>query len=130
MTAGTGFGCRLMTDSTVGQRWIVYVSYPSSNDSTDLLVGLSSPDSTFESYPSGATLANGSSTTAFQTAGASPNWAVVCYITPTTTHPTINFSYYSGGAVNRWYADGIKFVPDLGCLGPPPSKSARPTSPT
>jgi hypothetical protein len=117
MSTGTGWGCQLMSDSTTGQRWIVSVSYPSSNYATDLLVALSSPDSVLQSYPDGAVLANGSTTTAFAGAGASPNWGVVCYITPTTTHPTINFSYKSGVAGTlRFYADGIQFKPDLGCL--------------
>ena len=119
MTTGTGFKCQLMSDSTTGQRWIVYVSYPSSNYATDLLVALSSSDSVLQSYPSGTTIPNGTTTSAFAGAGASPNWGVVCYITPNSTHPTINFSYYSGGSGGslRMYADCVKFVPDLGCLG-------------
>ena len=121
MPTTAAWGCQLTSDTTVGQRWIVYIAQPSSNIATDTIVGISSTNSVLENPPGTAI----TQTDAFKSANSAGSlWGFVCYITPNTgagfngLHPEILFSYISGGTGGtlRMDADGIKFVPDLGCL--------------
>lgn len=112
---GTGWGCTLGTDSTVGLRWLVYVTVPLSSSTAAGIYSISSPNSTLEQTRGGAAATQ---TAAFQSANGGNKWGFVCFIKPTTLHPTINFGYLSGGVLSeRAQADSIMFVPDNPCLG-------------
>src|ERR1035441_4774967 len=53
-TVGRGWGCQLGTDTTAGQRWIVYVTVPLSSSTAAGLYSITSPDSKLEVTPGGA----------------------------------------------------------------------------
>src|ERR1035437_652414 len=114
-TVGRGWGSTLGTDSTVGLRWLVYVTVPLSSSTAAGLYSISSPNSTLEVTRGGAAATQ---TDAFRSASGGNKWGFVCFIKPTTLHPTINFGYLSGGVLSeRAQVDSIMFVPDNPCLG-------------
>ena len=126
LVLGQGFGCQLVDDTAgqAGQTWAVYVNVPSSNDSNDLLMNITSTNSLITSDLAGTTPIT--TTTAFQVAiGGGSLWGLVGYIKVTSgsgLHPHILFTYNSG--VNlRSYADSIKFS---ACSSPTAAVTVRP----
>jgi hypothetical protein len=74
--------------------------------SPDLLVAVSAVGVSASTIPT--------NTPAFQGAGANA-WNALGTITPSTNSPTLTFTYVSGtlSPVSRWYADAIRFTPEM-----------------
>ena len=111
MTVGQGYGIACAGDTAVGDGknvvYLVEAAFPSSNCSTDLIVGLSSANCAIGGVAHGTIAA----CAALQNAYVANLWSSVCYLTNNVgaTHPDIGFKYVSG-ANNRFYATVIRFT--------------------
>jgi hypothetical protein len=117
LTVGQGFGCQLINDTVQGATWIIEVTVPTSNSSSDLLMAVSTTNGTLSV----------SQTAAFQTANGANKWGFVGYITnsPGQLHPTVMFTYLSGANL-RSYADCIRFTQVQNCIATAPVPTVGP----
>ncbi len=114
LTVGEGFGLvhtrGLRSSDGVCLVYLVSVTLPSLNASTDLVMSVGSTNCDI-SYVYGSTAAGGwTNTTAFQAAHSGGIWGEVCRLTPHmgVTQPHIEFKYVSG-TDKRSYADCVRF---------------------
>ena len=134
VTVGNGWGCALTGDTDQGDgstvKYLVEISFPSSNTSSDIIVGLASANCTIGSVTHGTA----ASCTAMQTSFvASPLWSSVCILTLNSgaTHPDIQFTYKSGGlpASSRMYCTVLRYTRQaIPCQGAGPCTIQGPVS--
>ena len=111
VTVGNGWGITDTSATAVGDgKNIIYkveISFPGSNCSTDLIVGLSSANCAIGGVAHGTIAA----CTAMQSAYVANIWSLVCYVTNNVgvTQPDIGFKYVSG-ANNRAYCTVARFT--------------------
>src|SRR6266481_6358274 len=121
LVSGQGFGCQLTNDTVPGATWIIEVTVPTANSSSDLIMAVDCTNG----------MLSVSQTAAFQTANGGSKWGFVGYVTnnPGTLHPAITFTYVSGSSTTtRSYADCIRFTQVENCIATAPVPTAGPYS--